>query len=170
MNTSRVLVALAAVSLMTYGSALAQQAPPAQPPQAPSLSAPAPAADAQGSASASAQTMTATGDLVSVDSKANTVTVKTTTGEMTFKFSDDTKISGATKAAAGLATMTGSQVTIRYKKDGSTNTASSIEVKPAASASPASPARPTPDLGRPTPDSGRPAPGGDDSKPPTPRP
>lgn len=146
--TSRVFVALAAVSLMTYGTALAQEAPAAPPqapaasaPQAPSPAAPAiPPAAASADAQAQAQALTSTGDLVSVDSKANTVTVKTTTGEMTFKFNDETKVTGATKATAGLATMTGSQVTIRYKKDGASNVASSIDVKAAAGG--AAPPRP----------------------------
>ena len=133
-KTSRVLVALGAVTLMTYGSALAQQAP-AQPPQAPpSVGAPAipPAAPAAPAAQGGAQAeATASGELLSVDSKASTLNVKTATSEMTFKYDDATKISGATKAAAGLATMTGSQVTVRYKKDGASNVATSIDVKAA---------------------------------------
>jgi hypothetical protein len=134
-KTSRVLVALGAVTLMTYGSALAQQAP-AQPPQAPPSvgapaippAAPAAPAAAQGGAQAEAS---ASGELLSVDSKASTLNVKTATSEMTFKYDDATKISGATKAAAGLATMTGSQVTVRYKKEGASNVATSIDVKAA---------------------------------------
>ena len=134
-TTSRVLVALGAVTLMTYGSALAQQAP-AQPPQAPPSAvspaippaAPAAPAAAQGGAQAEA---TASGELLSVDSKASTLSVKTATSEMTFKYDDTTKISGATKAAAGLATMAGAQVTVRYKKDGASNVATSIDVKAA---------------------------------------
>jgi hypothetical protein len=85
--------------------------------------------------------------LLSVDSKASTLTVKTATQDMTFKYDDSTKISGASKGAAGLATMAGAQVTVRYRKDGATNIASSIDVKPAASApapsdKPAAPPRP----------------------------
>jgi hypothetical protein len=75
--------------------------------------------------------------LLSVDSKASTLTVKTATQDMTFKYDDSTKISGASKGAAGLATMAGAQVTVRYRKDGATNIASSIDVKPAASDKPA---------------------------------
>src|SRR5262245_44524343 len=165
-TTTRVLVAMGAVTLMTYGSALAQQAP-AQPPQAPpSAAAPggppaAPASPAQ----AGAQTQTATGELVSVDAKADTMTVKTSTGEITIKYDDQTKVSGASRNTAGLATMSGSQVTVRYKKDGATNLASSIEVKAAAGAAPSlGEPRPSPGGDRPSP------PGGDPSKPPTPRP
>jgi hypothetical protein len=162
-TTSRVLVALGAVTLMTYGSALAQDAP-AQAPQAPPSA--SPAAPAQ--AGASAQTMTATGELVSTDAKAETLTIKTATEEIKIKYDKETKVSGASRNTEGLATMSGSQVVVRYKKDGATNLASSIEVKPAAGAGPASrpaPASPT------APGGDRPAaPGGDPSKPPTPRP
>jgi len=160
--TSRVLVAMGAVTLMTYGTALAQA--PAEPPQAPP-SAASPASPAAGPADqAGAQTQTATGELVSVDAKAMTLSVKTATGETTIKYDDSTKISGSSKNAAGLATAEGSQVTVRYRKDGASNVATSIEVKPAAGAAPG--------LGgdRPAPGGDRPSPGGDPSKPPTPRP
>jgi hypothetical protein len=127
-TTSRVLVALGAVTVMA-GSAFAQ-APDARPPQAPpgQVSPGAPPADrAQAPA---AQSQTASGELVSVDAKASTLSVKTASSEMTFKYDDTTKISGG-KGAAGLATMTGSQVTVQYKKDGAANIATSIDVKPA---------------------------------------
>ena len=141
-TTSRVLVALGAVTFIA-GSAFAQA--PAQPPQAPpSTQAPAvpPAAPAQPAApsapaaaqagsQAKADTQSASGELLSVDAKASTLSVKTATAEMTFKYDNDTKISGATKGVAGLATMAGSQVTVSYKKDGASNIATSIDVKPA---------------------------------------
>jgi len=94
--------------------------------------------------------------------------VKTATGEVTIKYDDDTKVSGASRNTAGLATMSGSQVTVRYKKDGASNVASSIEVKPAAGAGPSS--RPAGIEPRPTAPGGeRPIPPGD-APPPTPRP
>jgi hypothetical protein len=163
MNTTRVLVAMGAVTLMTYGTALAQA--PAQPPQAPpsSVSPAIPPAGASAGAQASAQTMTATGELLSVDAKDDSLKIKTATGEVTIKYDNETKVSGASRNTAGLATMSGSQVVVRYKKDGSSNLATSIEVKPAAGAAPGAPAGIEP---RPVP----PAPGGDPSKPPTPRP
>ena len=168
-TTSRVLVAMGAVTLMTYGSALAQQAP-AQPPQAPpsSVSPAVPPASPSASAQASDAQLTATGELVSIDAKESTMKVKTATGEVTIKYDDDTKVSGASRNTAGLATMSGSQVTVRYKKDGATNVASNIEVKPAAGAGPTS--RPAGIEPRPTAPGAPTAPGGDPSKPPTPRP
>lgn len=168
-TTSRVLVAMGAVTLMTYGSALAQQAP-AQPPQAPqappsSVSPAVPPASSSVSAPAAEAQLTASGELVSIDAKESTMKVKTATGEVTIKYDDDTKVTGASRNTAGLATMSGSQVTVRYKKDGASNVATSIEVKPAAGAGPSSrPAGIEPKPTAPT------APGGDPSKPPTPRP
>ena len=167
MNTSRVLVAMGAVTLMTYGTALAQA--PSQPPSAPPSSV-YPAAPPSSSAGAQADTQlqTATGELVSIDAKESTMKVKTATGEVTIKYDDDTKVSGASRNTAGLATMSGSQVTVRYKKDGSSNVASSIEVKPAAGAGPSS--RPAGIEPRPTAPGAPTSPGGDPSRPPTPRP
>ena len=167
MNTSRVLVAMGAVTLMTYGTALAQA--PSQPPSAPPSSV-SPAAPPSSSAGAQADTQlqTATGELVSIDAKESTMKVKTATGEVTIKYDDVTKVSGASRNTAGLATMSGSQVTVRYKKDGASNVASSIEVKPAAGAGPSS--RPAGIEPRPTAPGGeRPIPPGD-APPPTPRP
>lgn len=182
-QTSRVLVAMGAATLLTYGTALAQA--PAQPPQAPP-SAPSPASptpstqsptDRSDRSARSERTQTATGELVSVDAKADTMTVKTATGNVIIKYDDDTKVTGASRNTAGLATMSGAQVMVSYKKDGSDNLATSIEVKPSAGVAPrpASPGglpgdrpgdRPFPDGGRPSPDGGRPSPDG----PPSPRP
>jgi hypothetical protein len=121
-----------------------------------------PPAPSSASAQADAPTQTATGELVSIDAKDSTMKVKTATGEVTIKYDESTKVSGASRNTAGLATMSGSQVTVRYKKDGSSNVATSIEVKPAGATS-----RPPAGIEpRPT----APAPGGDPSVPPTPRP
>lgn len=180
-QTSRVLVAMGAATLLTYGTALAQAPaqPPQAPPSAPSPSTPsAPQSPITDRAERSDRAQTATGELVSVDAKADTLTVKTATGNMIIKYDDDTKVTGASRNTAGLATMSGAQVMVSYKKDGSDNLATSIEVKPSAGVAPrpASPGglpgdrpgdRPFPDSGRPTPDSGRPSP---DGAPSTPRP
>lgn len=169
MNTSRVLVAMGALTLMTYGTALAQapQQPPS-PSSPPSSVSPAVPPSSSAGAQADTQLQTATGELVSIDAKESTMKVKTATGEVTIKYDDDTKVSGASRNTAGLATMSGSQVTVRYKKDGSNNVASSIEVKPAAGAGPSS--RPAGIEPRPTSPGAPTSPGGDPSRPPTPRP
>ena len=159
-TTSRVLVAMGAVTLMTYGSALAQQA--RAPTQAPpsSVSPAIPPSASSASAQAEAQ-QTATGELLSIDAKDSSMKVKTATGEVTIKYDDATKVSGASRNTAGLATMSGSQVVVRYKKDGASNLATSIEVKPAGAS-----AKPPAGLDQPRP-AAPPAPGGE---PPTPRP
>jgi hypothetical protein len=72
---------------------------------------------------------TARGELVDVDAKASILTVKTATGDMRFRYDDLTKVTGAQKGVAGLATMAGSEVTVQYRKDGQNNIATSIEVQ-----------------------------------------
>lgn len=162
-TTSRVLMTMGAVTLMAYGSALAQQpAPPQAPPSSASPSTPS----AQAGSQTSGQTMTATGELTKVDAKDDMLTVKTSTGDVNIKYDNETKVSGASRNTAGLATMSGSQVTIRYKKDGNRNVATMIEVRPAAGGV-------APGVDRPSPGDRPLAPGDDPSKPstpPTPRP
>ena len=75
------------------------------------------------------QTQTAQGELLDVDNKASTVRIKTETGEMSFRYTDATKVTGAQKGVSGLATMTGSDVVVMFQKDGQINVATSIDVK-----------------------------------------
>ena len=132
---SFVAVVALAFALIAYTVSPQAQQAPAQPGQsAPQTQAPAQpgpsAPQAQAPAQAPAQALaTAQGELLEVDTKANTLSIKTPTAEMKFKFDDQTKVAGAQKGVAGLATMTGSQVTIQYKKDGQANLATNIEVK-----------------------------------------
>jgi hypothetical protein len=104
----------------------------AQRPEPLRLTAPAPHALQQGTpppAQAQVQTQTAQGELLDVDGKASTLTVMTPTTEMTFRYNDQTKVSGAQKGVAGLAAMTGSQVTVQFRKEGQMNLATAIDVK-----------------------------------------
>jgi len=80
-------------------------------------------------AQAAQTTSTAHGELVSVDAKTSTVAIKTSVRNMDFRYDNQTKITGSQSGAAGLATMTGSQVTVQYRKEGSTNFATSIDVR-----------------------------------------
>jgi hypothetical protein len=106
------------VAALVFIAAAAQaQEKPAAPPSAP------------GAAQAS---QTASGELTDVDAKAATITVKTATDEMKFRYDDQTKVTGAQKGVAGLATMKGAQVTVNYKKEGSNNIATSIDVRAGA--------------------------------------
>jgi hypothetical protein len=74
-------------------------------------------------------TSTAQGELVSVDAKASTIAIKTSVGTMEFRYDNQTRITGSQSGAAGLATMAGSPVTVTYRKEGSTNFATSIAVQ-----------------------------------------
>ena len=71
------------------------------------------------------------GEIVSLDDKAKTLTVKTGPDkEMTFSYTDTTEIIGADKGASGLATMSGASVVVHYDTHGTANVATKIEVTP----------------------------------------
>jgi hypothetical protein len=97
---------------------VAAQAPAEQPPGAQ-----APAAQAAQKAE------TAKGVLKSVDPQKMTLTLQS--GE-TFQYNEQTKVTGAQGGAAGLASMSGRQLTIQYTTKGVDRMATSIEVAAAA--------------------------------------
>jgi hypothetical protein len=114
MNNNRLIAALALVSLVAGPLAVsAQQAGQGQ----------------QGGQTQQAPlTSTAEGELVSVDVSAKTLVIKPASGQnMTFSFTDETKISGANNAA-GLATMSGSQATVKYTTKDRVLTATEIQI------------------------------------------
>jgi hypothetical protein len=113
----RTLVLLAALVFMVAASAQAQDKP-----GAPGAGPGAPGGAAQAGSSAS-------GELTDVDASAMTITVKTATSDMKIKYDAQTKVSGAQKGVAGLATAKGSEVTVQYHKEGADNIATSIVVK-----------------------------------------
>lgn len=76
---------------------------------------------------AAAQAASASGELVSVDATAKTLTIKADGRDQQFSFNDATKITGA-QGAAGLATMEGSQVTVMYTTKDRVQTATEIRV------------------------------------------
>lgn len=125
---------IVAVALTTFAFVvIAHVSPRAQQPEPLRLSSP-PAHvlfHAEPLGQAQVQTQTAQGELLDVDNRASTFTIKTQTGEMTFRYNDATKVTGAQKGVAGLATMTGSDVTVMYRKEGQVNLATSIDVKAA---------------------------------------
>jgi hypothetical protein len=124
MLSQRLLVALG----VTLGLIASAQGFHAQQPEPLRLTAPAPHV-IQAEPPAQAQTQTAQGELLDVDGKANTLTIKTQSNEMTFRYNDATKVTGAQKGVAGLATMTGSQVTVQFRKEGPLNIATMIDVR-----------------------------------------
>jgi hypothetical protein len=74
---------------------------------------------------------TAQGQLVRVDTRANTIDIKTTSGsDMQFHYTDQTKVTGASEGVSGLATMAGADVTVHYTKQGQDNIATAITVNP----------------------------------------
>ena len=73
-------------------------------------------------------TATAQGELVSVDVSGKTLVIKPASGQnMTFSFTDETKITGA-NSPAGLATMEGSQTTVKYTTKDRVQTATEIQI------------------------------------------
>jgi predicted NAD/FAD-binding protein len=73
------------------------------------------------------------GELVRVDSEAKTLVVKEADGtETEFRYNDETVITGAQDDAAGLATMSGAEVTVHYERNeyAATRTATKIEIAP----------------------------------------
>jgi hypothetical protein len=125
--SQRPLVAFVAVTIALIAYS---QAGSAQQPEPLRLSSPpAHALHFEPLALAQVQTQTAQGELLDVDGKATTLTIKAQAGEMTFRYNDQTKVTGARNGVAGLATMTGSQVTVMYRKDGPINLATSIDVR-----------------------------------------
>ena len=72
-----------------------------------------------------------TGELTRVMPDQKAFSVKAASGaEMLFRYNDQTVITGAETNAAGLATSSGSQVTVSYKNDSAGNLATRVEVHP----------------------------------------
>jgi hypothetical protein len=68
------------------------------------------------------------GELMKVDATAKTLTVKSSEGrEMEFRYNDQTLISGADGGVEGLATKSGTAVSVHF--DTATRTAAKIEVR-----------------------------------------
>jgi hypothetical protein len=66
------------------------------------------------------------GELAKVDAAAKTLSVKTSKGDMEFRYNDQTQISGAEGGVEGLATQSGAPVKVHF--DPASKTATKIEV------------------------------------------
>jgi len=66
------------------------------------------------------------GELAKVDAAAKTLSVKTSKGEMEFRYNDQTQISGAEGGVEGRATQSGAPVKVHF--DAASKTATKIEV------------------------------------------
>lgn len=110
----RCAMALAFVGLISVAPVMAQQAPAPREPEQQRAPDPAPVS----------------GELMSLDDQAKTLVIKTESGnEMKFSYTETTEIVGADKGVSGLATMSGTPVTVHYSTHGTANTAVKIEVK-----------------------------------------
>jgi hypothetical protein len=116
-TTSRALIANAAVVLFLGAMPLMAQEPRPGP--------------AQGQAQAQAQQpKSAQGQLVRVDADASTLSIQSAQGApMVFRYNNDTKVIGAEKGVAGLATMSGAAVTVQYVERDKDNIATQIEIR-----------------------------------------
>ena len=76
-----------------------------------------------------AEPISITGELTRVDVQARTFSVKSAAGaEMLFRYDEKTIVTGAENNVAGLATSSGSEVTVMYRNDSAGNMAAKIEV------------------------------------------
>jgi hypothetical protein len=75
------------------------------------------------------QSRTAQGQLTRVDTDARTITITSQGMPMVFRYTAETKVVGGDKGVAGLATMTGTEVTIQYVQQEKDNVASQIEIR-----------------------------------------
>jgi hypothetical protein len=140
-NVRRALFALAAFVLaigiapVVAAQDTQPQQQPATPPQEQPATAPQPEAQAPAQATDMASDKAAAqkieGELLSVDDAGKTLSIKLADGtEVKIAFTDQTEITGAKDQAAGLATSTGSKVTVTFKGEGEARTATKIKVHP----------------------------------------
>jgi hypothetical protein len=72
----------------------------------------------------------ARGELLSVDTVAKHLSIRTTEKiDMQFRYTEQTEVTGAKEGSAGLATVTGAQVTVHFTREGPVNVATKIEVR-----------------------------------------
>ena len=120
--------ALAAAALFVAPALAGAQAPSPSPSPSPSpapTQAPAPSAAEPRADKA----MTAKGELVKVDADAKTITIKGADGlETEYAYTAATDVAGFREGVAGLATKSGSKVTVHFTTDMGKKTATKIEV------------------------------------------
>jgi hypothetical protein len=134
---------LFAFTLAVSSASFAQEQRPGQPPSAqppagqqpPSQLPPAqprPGAPSPGAASPQQKpaAQIARGELTDVDAQAKMLTIKPTEGaEQKFTYNDATKVTGDKAGVAGLATLSGKQVTVHFTSQGANRVATEIEVQ-----------------------------------------
>jgi hypothetical protein len=121
--------AIAAAFIALPALAGAQTPPPSPSPSPAPAPAPAPAPMEQRADRADKKTDVAKGELVKVDADAKKITIKDATGvETEFAYTATTEVAGGREGVAGLATKSGSKVTVHFTNDMGTKTATKIEV------------------------------------------
>jgi len=71
----------------------------------------------------------AQGELVKVDTDAQTLTIRNATGEeIEFQYNADTKVEGSTSGVQGLSTKTGTRLMIHYKEQTDSKLATRVEI------------------------------------------
>ena len=117
--------ALAAAAFFVAPALAGAQSPSPSPSPSPApTQAPAPMAEPKAD-----KALTAKGELVKVDADAKTITIKGADGvETEFAYSAATEVPGGRDGVAGLATKSGSKVTVHFTSDMGKKTATKIEV------------------------------------------
>lgn len=126
---------------------------------------PTPAPGMAGQAS-KAEAKSAQGELLKVDMDKKLVQIKSADNkEMQFHFTDATEVTGESRNVEGLATKTGTKVTVEYEGQGTNMVATKIAIQPSASS-----ASPSPSTTRPSTPAPSPAPATPSPSPSTPAP
>jgi len=128
-KTLKGLVAIAAFMTLAGAGIANAQSPSSRPDPSQSPSAQQPPSSQAPPSSRESRETTITGELMRVTPDTKMFTVKSATGEIQFKYSESTVVSGAQKTVAGLATSSGEQVTVSYRVENGSNMATKIEVK-----------------------------------------
>ena len=129
---ARAFVVFAAVTLVVGAIPVAAQDQAREPAPPSSQAPPSQTPPSSQTPPAQAQANVAQGQLLRVDPNAKVIEIRSSeSSQMQFKYNDQTKVTGADKGVAGLATMSGSTVRVHFTKQGQDNIATEIEVEAA---------------------------------------
>jgi hypothetical protein len=113
--------------IISGGSAFAAQDPAPQPQPRPEVQEPAQPAQPMPADEAD-EASTATGELIAVDADAQMLTIKGVDGsEWKFRYTEETEVDDAQDGVAGLATKSGTLVTVHFVSEGEVKRATRIE-------------------------------------------
>ena len=122
MTYSAIAAAIIAAPALAGAQSPSPQTPPSETP--PPIAAPAQSAEPR-----AARAEKVKGELVKVDDQAKKITIKGADGvETSFAYTATTEVTGGQADVAGLATKAGTMVTVHFKSDMGTKTATKIEL------------------------------------------